>query len=592
MFEACRPAGRLFYLALAVVGLSIGVSAREEGSARSESPANLVKPGVAAARAALATPQSGPTLTSVVGTVYRADGSTAQGVLVITWPTFVTASGAAVSEGTLDVTLGTNGALSVALAPNAGANPPGVYYTVVYQLGPGQVRTEYWVVPTSSPANLAEVRTTPGAGTAAAGASVQYVNTALAGKANDNAVVHLAGAETVSGSKTFSVPPNVPTPSGAGDVANKSYVDTAIATVGAGSYLSTAGGAMTGALTLSGNPSAPLQAAPKQYVDLTAATKADLVSGLVPTSELGSGTPSGLNCLLGSGAWGPCGSSANATAIQSVPVASSAPVNGQVLTYSSGSGQYTPTTLTSGTGAVSVSPSVSQNIVQLPGTSLSVNNLLNIQYAVTANNWAQNPGGSLTAGVQATVTLTPCPVGIDGRDIIGVIYVSGIGTPEPVQLQGGGTCASGGTSGTVKFTPLNSHASGYTVGSASSGIYESLAATANLTGSNGTGNAYLVTGPAGTSAASGNITLMYKVHGTIHMPTNNVKWDAKGTVLDCYTRDACIQADSPAVGYGPLTLTGARMASELDINGWPIASVQCTGGVVTINTTVTHGGSG
>jgi len=173
--------------------------------------------------------------------------------------------------------------------------------------------------------------------------------------------------------------------------------------------------------------------------------------------------------------------------------------------------------------------------------------------------------------------------------VLGVIYVSGTGTPEPVQLQGGGTCVAGGTSGTIKFTPLYSHAGGYTVGSASSGIYESLAATANVTGSNGTGNAYLVTGPAGTSAAGGNITLMYKVHGTIHMPTNNVKWDAKGTVIDCYTRDACIQVDSPAVGYGPLTLTGARMASELDINGWPIASVQCTGGVATINTTVPHG---
>jgi hypothetical protein len=48
-----------------------------------------------------------------------------------------------VAAGALDVTLGTSGALSMALEANAGANPPGAHYTVVYQLGPGEVRTEY-----------------------------------------------------------------------------------------------------------------------------------------------------------------------------------------------------------------------------------------------------------------------------------------------------------------------------------------------------------------------------------------------------------------------------------------------------------------
>ncbi len=103
-------------------------------------------------------------------------------MLVITWPAFVAADGTAVAPGYLDVTLGTNGALNVALAPNAGATPANVYYTVVYQLQPSEVRTEYWVVPTSSPATLAQVRTTPGAGTAAQPVSMQYVNSALAAK--------------------------------------------------------------------------------------------------------------------------------------------------------------------------------------------------------------------------------------------------------------------------------------------------------------------------------------------------------------------------------------------------------------------------
>jgi hypothetical protein len=146
MFQACRPTGWLFYLALGMVlTSSVRGAVREEGSAARAVPA------------ASPSPQSGPTLTDVVDTIYRADGTDAQGVLLITWPAFTEANGTAVAEGTLNVTLGASGGLNVALAPNAGANPPGVYYTVVYQLGPGQVRTEYWVVPTSSPANLAEV---------------------------------------------------------------------------------------------------------------------------------------------------------------------------------------------------------------------------------------------------------------------------------------------------------------------------------------------------------------------------------------------------------------------------------------------------
>jgi hypothetical protein len=54
-------------------------------------------------------------LTSVIDTVYQANGSAGVGMLVITWPAFVTASGNAVAPGTLSVTLGTNGALNVAL---------------------------------------------------------------------------------------------------------------------------------------------------------------------------------------------------------------------------------------------------------------------------------------------------------------------------------------------------------------------------------------------------------------------------------------------------------------------------------------------
>ena len=70
-------------------------------------------------------------LTTVQDTVYRADGSTAKGTLLISWPEFTTGGGQAVAAGTSSVTLGAGGALSVALVPNVNAIPANTVYTVV-----------------------------------------------------------------------------------------------------------------------------------------------------------------------------------------------------------------------------------------------------------------------------------------------------------------------------------------------------------------------------------------------------------------------------------------------------------------------------
>jgi len=187
--------------------------------------------------------QSGPVTTTVTDTVYQADGSVAHGTMIITWPAFQTAGGAPIAPGSTNVTIGSNGIFSVGLVPNTGATPAGVYYTVVYQLGPGQVKTEYWVVPTTSPANLAAVRTTPGSGIASQPASIQFVNSGLATKANDNVVVHLAGTETISGTKTFSAAPNVPTPTSSGQVASKGYVDGVVECFNASAWAKSTGSA-------------------------------------------------------------------------------------------------------------------------------------------------------------------------------------------------------------------------------------------------------------------------------------------------------------------------------------------------------------
>lgn len=581
MLHGCRPAGWLFYLVLAIVSLVIDTGLEGFAAAPRKSPSSVAAKPVAdptlRAASPAASPQSGPAMTSVVDSVYTANGGPAAGTLVISWPAFTTSGGTAVAPGEVDVMLGANGALDVQLIPNANATPANVYYSVVYQLQPNEVRTEYWIVPTTSPATLAEVRTTPGSGTAAQPVSMQYVNTALAAKANDNAVVHLANTETITGTKSFAAPPNVPNPVGAGDVANKSYVDSAVGNVGAGNFLPTAGGTMTGPLTLNGLPTAPLQAAAKQYVDESATAKADLVSGLVPTSELGSGTASSLNCLLGSGAWGPCGSSANATAIQSVPVAASAPANGQVLTYSSSSGQYAPATPSGASGGVVTGPGASQNITQPVGTQLSVNDLSGIRYVTGTDNWSVTPSGSLIGGTQATLTLTPCPVGIDtSGNSMYYVYISGQGTPE-VAMVTGGTCTGGAASGTIVFTPKNTHSATYVLSSASSGIQEAINDACGVpNGSGGNPNARVVL------PATGSIGL--SVYGSIFGHCSRTLIEGNGTLLSCSTRDRCIVLGdlTNSNHYGGVTLRGVNLTSTVNSDGCQITNTVRQSNVVTI----------
>jgi hypothetical protein len=185
------------------------------------------------------------TLTTVSDVVYRADGNPASGTLLISWPAFVTADGHAVAAGNKSVILGAGGTFSAQLAPNSGATPGGVVYTVVYQLSDATVKTENWSVGTSSPETVAQVRAFLGTSTASGQlATQQFVNSALAN------VVHLSGAETITGVKQFTVAPTVPTPTQSGQAVTKAYVDASVANVGSGNFVSKAGDTMSGPLTL------------------------------------------------------------------------------------------------------------------------------------------------------------------------------------------------------------------------------------------------------------------------------------------------------------------------------------------------------
>jgi hypothetical protein len=180
--------------------------------------------------------------TTVQGTVYLANGQPRTGTLVVSWPSFTTASGQLVAADSTTVTIAPDGFVSVNLAANQGSSPAGLYYTATYYMSDGSTNTQYWVVPATAQATLGQVQ----AQLMPATQAVQAVN--------------------------------------------KAYVDQAIAGISV-SGLSASGGTLTGPLTLCCDPAQPLQAADKHYVDETFAQAAPLtgatMTGPLTSVELG-----------------------------------------------------------------------------------------------------------------------------------------------------------------------------------------------------------------------------------------------------------------------------------------------------------------
>ncbi len=168
--------------------------------------------------------------TTVQGTVYLANGQPGTGTLVVSWPSFTTSNGQVVTADSMTVAIAPDGFVSVNLAPNLGASPAGLYYTAIFYMSDGSVNTQYWVVPVAASATLGQVQ-----------AKLMPATQAV---------------QTVS----------------------KTYVDQAIAEL-AGSLLTASGATMTGPLTLCCDPTTPLQAADKHYVDVQTALDVPLTGG-------------------------------------------------------------------------------------------------------------------------------------------------------------------------------------------------------------------------------------------------------------------------------------------------------------------------
>ena len=188
------------------------------------------------------------TTTTVQDTVYHADGTTATGTILVTWPAFVTASGKTVAAGNISANIGPGGQVSLNLAANVGATPAGCYYTAVYHLDDGTVSKEYWSVPN-------------------------------------------VPSTTVSAIRTLVMPASV-----AVQTVSTSQINTLL-----GSYLPLSGGTLEGALQLQADPTSAKEAATKNYVDSAVAPVAAAVTNVissVPKATQAVQQPAGSNLAV------------------------------------------------------------------------------------------------------------------------------------------------------------------------------------------------------------------------------------------------------------------------------------------------------
>jgi hypothetical protein len=162
---------------------------------------------------------------------------------------------------------------------------------------------------------------------------------------------------------------------------------------------------------------------------------------------------------------------------------------------------------------------------------------LGITYATTAQNWSQNMTTVLTGGSPASVEFRSCPDGTDYMSRAGYqVRISGDGYDEVVKVTGG---SASGNSCSIGFTPFYSHTS-YTIGSASSGIQETINAAC------GTSSTYYlnaqcnITIPANGPGYPHSINT-YDVYGTIFLHSTQSVLNGAGTSLNCQGRGPCLQ---------------------------------------------------
>jgi len=211
-----------------------------------------------------------------------------------------------------------------------------------------------------------------------------------------------------------------------------------------------------------------------------------------------------------------------------------------------------------------------------------------ITYATTAQNWSQTSTTAITAGISGSVTLTPCPSGVDYTSGAGYDVYINDANPESVSVTSGST-GSGNCS--ITFTPYFSHSS-YTIGSASSGIQETINAACGARSTYYKNSQCNITIPANGPNSTINT---YNVYGTIFFHSNNSILTGYGVLLNCSGRGPCLQVgdlvnsndylDNAVTGLGFVSTNYSSLSAYAGVN---VTNTQRLSRVVTITTSAAH----
>jgi hypothetical protein len=203
----------------------------------------------------------------------------------------------------------------------------------------------------------------------------------------------------------------------------------------------------------------------------------------------------------------------------------------------------------------------------------------------------------MTAGIPVTVTLTPCPTGIDTTSAAGYqVFISGEGRGEAVDVISG-SCPPGASSGTITFTPYYSYPAGSTIGSASSGIQETLNDACGVDPTAWKNSQCNVIVPANGPGYPAHSVNTYSVPGTIYLHSNQSVLSGYGASLDCTGRGACLQVGNltSSNAFANNTIQGLSFRSPTNYSrdpayaGVAIAKTQRSSQLVTITTASAHG---
>ena len=222
------------------------------------------------------------------------------------------------------------------------------------------------------------------------------------------------------------------------------------------------------------------------------------------------------------------------------------------------------------------------------------------QTGLSTLNWTQSISTPLAGGAQTTITLTPCPAGIDSTSGVGYqVSISGGGKSEAAKVISG-NCISGDSSGTITLTPYYSYSAEAKIGSASSGIQEAINQVCGVNKKAYKSSHCTITIPPNGpySNDNKNSTLnTYNVYGTIYLHSNQSVLSGYGVSLNCLGRGACLQVGDLANSndYSDNTILGLSFRTPMNLvsnpafSGVAVTQTQRTAQLVTITTAGAHG---